>query len=268
MPGLAQRRPEESWAAPIVGDHFALSLTIDAARRADFALVVLEDRHFARSNQTDWRRPTVAALAMLHGLSLGGSRLIAIIATPDPVDLGEADQYFAAVLHCWQPTAGFEEALSDVLSGRFSPQGRMPVSAGRYLHGHGLGFGDIVLSNYALAPDGDRIVGSVRARNSGSFAARETVQFYCRGAEGNLRLIAFEHVTLAPGAETRLSVEFGLEMLGTPAVSGRLEVQPGRHNILAGKSASRLLPATVEITPTLARGIMMRERGFLRIAAG
>lgn len=267
-PGLAQRKANESWALPVAGDHFALSLTGDAARRADFVLVTLEDRHFQAAAGSDWRQPTPAALAMLRGLALGKARLVAILATAEPVDLGAADQHFAAVLQCWQPRAGFEEALSDVLSGRFSPQGRMPTSAGRFLLGQGLGFGESVLSSYTLSARHHHVEASVRVRNSGSFAMRETVQAYARGAEDPPRLIGFRHVALQPGEEAMVTFELGLEALGAPGAQGRVELAPGRYEILVGKSLARLDARTIEITPALARAIMLRERSFLRLAVG
>lgn len=267
-PGLAQRRPDESWAAPAPGDHFALSITSDAARRADFVLVALEDRHFEAAAGGGWRVPTAATLAMLRGLALGSARLVAILATAEPVDLGAADQHFAAVLQCWRPLAGFEEALSDVLSGRFGPQGRMPASAGRFLLGHGLGFGETALSGYTLVARSHHIEVSIKVRNSGSFAMRETVQVYVRGAENQLRLIGFRHVLLRPGEEAPVAFELGLEALGAPGAAGRLELVPGRHEILAGKSLARLDAKTIEITPALARAMMLRERHFLRLAVG
>lgn len=266
-PGLAQRRGNEPWTEPVPGDHLALSLTCDAARRADFALVVLEDRHFVATEASSWRQPTAAVLIMLRGLALAGARLVAIVATAEPVDLADADQYFAAVLHCWQPVAGFEEALSDVLSGRFSPQGRMPASAGRYVVGHGLGFGETVLSGYTLTARSHFVEATVKLRNSGSFAMRETVQVYLRRQGDQLRLVEFEHAILAPGQETAVTFELGLEALGTSS-DARFQVAPGHYEILVGKSVSRLLRATVEITPAFARAIALRHGGFLRLAAG
>lgn len=267
-PGLAQRRADESWAAPVPGDHLALSLTCDAARRADFVLVVLEDRHFSPTGEAGWRQPTLAVLAMLRGLSVGSARLVAIVATARPVDLADADQHFSAVLQCWQPTAGFEEALSDVLSGRFSPQGRMPASAGRFLAGHGLGFGESVLSAYSLTIGSHHVLAAVRIRNTGSFAMRETVQIYLREKDGALRLVAFQHALIAPGADVPVTFELGLEALGTQGATGRLELAPGHYEVLVGKSMGRVLAATVEITPSLARAMMLQERGLLRLAAG
>lgn len=268
-PGLALRREGESWETPTAGDHFALSLTCDAAQRADFALVVLEDRHFTTPpGEETWRQPTPAALAMLRGLARAGARMAAIIVTAEPVDLAEADQHFAAVLQCWRPTPGFVEALGDVLSGRFSPQGRMPASAGRYLAGHGLGFGESVVSGYRLTAGSHQLEASVRARNSGSFAARETVQAYVRQADGGLRLAGFAHAMLAPGEEKEMVIPLGLEALGWPGPSGRLELAPGRYEVMVGKSSGRLLSASIDVTPALARAIIGRERGFLRLAAG
>lgn len=268
VPGLAQRRAEESWALPVARDHFAVSLSCDAARRADFVLVALEDRHFSDAGEPGWRRPTPAALAMLRALSLAQTRLVAVVATAEPVELADADQHFAAVLQCWQPTTGFEEALSDVLSGRYSPQGRMPASAGRYLSGHGLGYGESVVTSYTLTAGGHHAEAAVRVRNSGSFPMRETVQVYLRQGDSQLRLIAFQHALLAAGEDRAVAFELGLDALGVPGTSGRLELAPGRYEILVGKSLSRLLTASVEITPALARAMISRDRGFLRLAAG
>lgn len=268
VPGLAQRRPGESWANPVPGDHLALSLTCDAARRVDFVLLALEERHFHDTDGGGWQEPTPATLALLRGLSLGTARSVAVIATAQPVDLATADQHFAAVLHCWRAVAGMEEALSDVLSGRFSPQGRMPVSAGRYVAGHGLGFGESMLSSYDLTAGDGHVEASLRVRNSGSFAMRETVQLYLRDSTGALQLIGFSHVTLAPGEDARVAFELGVEQLGALGGGGRVDLAPGHYEILAGKSAGRLLPATIEITPALARAIMLRERGLTRLAAG
>ena len=267
-PGLALRRVGESWAEPVPGDHFALSLTRDAAQRADFVLVVLEDRHFVHAQTGAWRQPSPAVLAMLRALSPIGSRLAAVVATPEPVDLAAADQHFAAVLQCWQPMDGFEEALGDILSGRHAPQGRMPVSVGRFHFGQGLGFGESVFSSFRLQPAGDHVLASVRVRNAGSFASRETVQIYVRGSGGAMQLVGFEHVTLAPGEDVPVEFALGLQALGSVNLDGRLEVVAGKHEIAIGKHSGRLLGAEVAITPVMARAISSRDRNYLRLAAG
>ena len=267
-PGLALRRTGESWTEPVPGDHFAFSLTRDAAQRADFVLVALDDRHFVRAHPGDWRQPSPAVLAMLKALSPIGSRLAAIIATGEPVDLGGADQHFAAVLQCWELADGFAEALGDLLSGRHAPQGRMPVSVGRFVFGQGLGYGESVFSSFRVHPAGDHIKASVRVRNVGSFASRETVQIYVRSASGALQLVGFEHVTLAPGEDVPVEFALGAQALGDILQNGRRQVRVGTHEIAIGKNSGRVLGAEVEIPPSLARAIASRDQGYLRLAAG
>lgn len=265
-PGLALRRPAESWADPAAGDHFAIALTRDAARRADFALVVLEDRHFAPAGPGAWRRPGEATMRMLQGLAQVGTRLVALLATSEPVDLGDGDQHFAAVLQCWNPGEGFEEALGEILTGRFGPQGRLPVTAGRFAFGQGMSYGQSVFSAYRLEAAGGHIAASVTVRNAGGFEARETVQIYVRDSDGAARLAAFAQVDLSPGAETRVSFELGLDSLAAFGPSGRPELAAGPIEILVGKDMRRVLSATVEITPALLRAIVNRDRGYLRLA--
>lgn len=267
-PGLALRRNGESWSTPVAGDHFAISLTRDAAQRVDFALVVLDDRHFVRTDAVPWMQPTPAVLSLLRALSLVGTRMAALVATNEPIDLGAADQHFSAVLQCWGNGPGFAEALADILSGRYSPQGRMPVSAGRFAFGQGLGYGENVFSSLSVAAGTDHVIASLRIRNTGSFTARETVQAYVRQPNDSLRLIDFAHVTLAPGEDVPVNFELGLEALGEIGSSHRLELAPGPCEILVGKDMARLLTARLDIGPGLARAIRRQDSVDLRVAAG
>jgi beta-glucosidase len=265
-PGLALRRGDEVWADPVAGDHLALSLTRDASQRADFVLMALDERHFSSSGQGKWQQPSAAVMNLLRALSTTGKRLAAVVASREPVDLAAADQHFAAVLHCWGMGAGFAEALADVLSGRNSPQGRLPVTAGRFEFGQGLGYSENVFSGLAVAAGHDHIAASVRVRNSGSFAARETVQAYLRDKTGQFRLIGFEHVSLAPGEEIQVRFEFGLDQLGELGATHRLEVSAGRREIFVGKNLGRLLSAEVDISTSLARAIRHQNAVGLRVA--
>jgi beta-glucosidase len=267
-PGLALRRAGESSTEPVAGDHFAQSLTRDAAQRADFVLVTLEDRHFLPRGDGPWRQPGRAVLNLLDALATTKSRLVALVATDEPIDLAAADQHFSAVLQCWRPAPGFAEALADILAGGYSPQGRLPVTAGRFEFGQGLGFGESVFSSFTLAAGTDHLAVSVRVRNSGSFAARETVQVYVRDPVGELRLVGFDHVTLAPGEDVPVHFELRLEALGELGPGHRLELAPGAREILVGKNIGRLLSARFDLSPALARTIRRQDSGGLRLAAG
>ncbi|WP_165961185.1 glycoside hydrolase family 3 C-terminal domain-containing protein [Qipengyuania sediminis] len=265
-PGLALRREGESWTEPHSGDPFALALTRDAARRADFAFVVLDDRYFVAPRGASWPKPGRAALALLTALAPVGTRLVAVLATRTPVDLGEADAHFAAVLQAWDEGEGFEEALGDMLSGRAGPSGHMPAAAGRYAFGLGLSYGESVFSGFTTSAGTDHVAAQLKVRNAGSFAARETVQLYRRDDSGEPALVAWREVALAPGEERMVVFELELDALALPAQDGRRELLPGPLELLAGKDQRRTLSAVVQITPALARGLALRRRGGLRLA--
>ncbi len=255
-PGLALRRPGESWSEPSPDDHLALALTRDAAERADFVLLALEDRHFVRREHERWARPSAALIALVKALSRTTARLVALVATAEPVDLGEADRSFSAALQCWEPAHGFEEALGRILSGREGPEGRMPATVGHFPMGHGLGFGECTMSGFRLETGADHVAAVARLRNTGAFAMKETVQIYIRGENDELRLVAFERVSLRPEEEVDVRIELGAAAFATVDMVGRLEIPRGRREILLGKSLSRLLPAEITITDPLARALM------------
>lgn len=254
-PGLAMRQDGDSWELPGTQDRLALALTRDAAERADFALLVLESRHFRRRDQDSWALPTPVTMTMVQALARTSARLVALVTTAEPVDLGEADRHFAAVLQCWEPTRGFEEALSAILSGRASPEGRMPVTVGHFPFGHGLGLGECVVSEYRLQPGEDHVLASARVRNAGAFPMTETIQVYARNADDELRLAAFERVELAPETEATVRFRLGAAALGTIGASGRYEVAAGPREVLLGKNMARLLHSEISLTPAHARAI-------------
>ncbi len=267
-PGLALRKAGESWREAHPGDSLALSLTRDAAQRADFVLAVLDERHFAPVAGARFPRPTATTLALLRALASTRTRVAALIVGPNPVDLAEADASFAAVLQCWDTGTGFEEALGDILSGRHAPQGRMPVAVGRYAFGQGGGFGDSVFTGLRVSATTTAVTASLRVRNTGSFPLRETAQLYLSGPQsGGARLVDFVDITLSPGEES--VVDF--EVTGRHFASGQPgsgEILPGHHTVSIGKDRGRVISAELEITPMLARAMLARGTAHLRLAAG
>ena len=263
-PGLSLRGNTGSWSVLEPQDQLALALTRDAAQRADFVLIALEERHFDNRGDGTWPRPTAPTVAMVRALSRTSARLVALIATAGPVDLGEADRHFAAALQCWQPRPGFEDALGKILAGTESPQGRLPAAVSHFPGGHGLGFGDCVVSSFRLHAEAHQVVASARVRNAGTFPMRETVQVYVRDQAGDLRLVAYEQLSLKPEEDVPVRIVLGAAALGIVGALGRFEVAPGRHEILLGKSTSRLLPAAIDLSPQTARAIAVGRAIALR----
>lgn len=268
-PGMAMRPAGANWAEPLPGDHFALSLTRDAARRADFALVVLDDRHFRRLSGREWPQPTASTIAMVTGLASAGVRLAAVVATEGAVDLATLDQHFSALLLSWAPGEGYEAALAAILSGRQEPQGRLPFAVGRYPFGHGVGFSETVFSGFRVEILRERPVLSIKVRNAGNFRVRETVQIYVQGPRtSDIWLAHFEQPVLAAGEEIILTIPVEADMLIAPGAPVDRIPREGRYTLSAGKDRDRRLSGELDLTQRMARTLAMGTASPLRLAAG
>lgn len=265
-PGLAVRLAGNSWETELPGDGFAFSLTRDAAQRADFVLLALDDRHFGVARESALPQPHPPVMALVRALGSSGSRLACILMTAGPVDLGDADQHLAGVLHCGPVGAGLDEALADVLAGRGGPCGRLSLPVGRHSFGQGLGFAECVYSGLrAEARDGG-IVAAIRIRNAGTFPTQETVQLYLTGpGEDAPRLADFATLSLAPGEELPITFHLGADELGQIAPSGERSLAAGRYGIAIGKHRQRLLTAEIELGERQARSLANGASG-LRLA--
>jgi len=109
---------------------------------------------------------------------------------------------------------------------------------------------DLRLDRDEVAIDGEFAAG-VEVRNVGQRSGDEVVQLYARDVEASvtrpvLQLIGFKRVTLAPGEGRRVVFRVGVEQLAFTGVDGRLRVEPGLINIMAG-SSSQDLPCRADL---------------------
>ena len=143
----------------------------------------------------------------------------------------------------------------------------MPVTAGGFIFGHGLSYGDGIYSGLTATQADGHLDCSIMVRNPASFAGREVVQAYVRDAAGATRLAAYRSVTLTSGEEKTVRFQLGARELAIVHPSGTLEVSPGPMEILVGKDSRRLLSAKLDISPAVAREISDRDRPKLRLAS-
>ena len=158
-----------------------------------------------------------------------------LILAGSAIDLGEAGDRADAVMACWYPGAQGGKAVADLILGRVSPSGKLPVTFYRnedlermpdftdysmrertyryftgeplYPFGYGLRYGACSLS----ALEADRQAARVRVRNESARTLEEVVELYLKDEGSNLAppnpiLCGFARVHLAAGEEKELRV--------------------------------------------------------------
>jgi beta-glucosidase len=240
-------------------------------RQREFAEAVLERAHAAN-------KPVIAVL-------FSGRPLVV------PWLVEKAD----AVLAAWFLGSEAGNAIGDILVGVASPSGRTPVSwpratgqvpiffgerpsgrpadpkdhyTSKYLDvpneplfpfGHGLTYGQFVLSNLRVSPviveDTDTLQIRVDVRNDGARAAQETVFLFTHDKVASvvrplLELKGFAKINLRPGAAGTVTLSLHAADLRFLGLDLEPIFEPGEVEILVGPCAdrSRLLGATIRLS--------------------
>ncbi|MEL7298571.1 MAG: glycoside hydrolase family 3 N-terminal domain-containing protein [Pseudomonadota bacterium] len=219
----------------------------------------------------------IAAIAALEIPTVG------VVISGRPLALTNVEQHFDAILYGWLLGQETGHAVADLLLGRVSPGGKMPVTVPRnvgqipayYYHkptarrgyafasaeplypfGFGLSYSrfDIsepVLEQAEIASDGETRV-SVQVRNVGDVTADEVVQLYIRDKVSSVtrpvRLLkGFERVTLAPGEETTVTLPISNSALQFYDRAYQRVVEPGEFEISVGNSSQSLSSTTLVV---------------------
>ena len=167
-------------------------------------------------------------------LALGKPTAV-VLMVGSAIDLSQAQERAGAILLSWYPGAGGGKAVAELLFGRASPSGKLPVTFYRnealdempaftdysmlarsyryytgaplYPFGYGLSYGKCSL----LSLEADRRFASLRVRNDSSRELEEVVELYLRDeasplAPPNPILCGFQRLRLAPGEERELKI--------------------------------------------------------------
>jgi beta-glucosidase len=187
--------------------------------------------------------------------------IVAIITGGSPMNLAEVHELADAVLLTWYPGEEGGNAVADLVFGKASPSGRLPVTfpkslaqlpayesygmQGRtyryldaeplYPFGYGLGYGKVAYSGAKLSTPktakGKPVEVTATVTNSGTMATDEVVQLYLThpqkaGAQvPRYALKGFKRVSLAPGAIQTVRFTLTPEQLALVNAQGQ-SVQP------------------------------------------
>lgn len=194
-----------------------------------------------------------------------GKPVVLVNMTGSAMDLRFGDAHCAAIVQGWYPGARGGTAIADVLFGRVSPSGKLPVTFYRstddlpeftdyamkgrtyryytgeplYPFGYGLSYADIELVRAERSDDAMTVRALVK--NHSDFAADEVLQVYVRDegsvyAPVNPVLRGFERVSLAAGEEKLVEIALSKHAYTVVNDAGERIPGSGRYAVFCGFS--------------------------------
>ncbi|PTB97064.1 glycosyl hydrolase [Marivirga lumbricoides] len=213
------------------------------------------------SNQIDFLKKLRAAA--------GERPIVAVVTGGSPMNLAEVHELADAVLLTWYPGEEGGTAVADVLFGKISPSGRLPITfpksldqlpdyedysmEGRtykymneeplYPFGFGLSYtsfnySDLKINSGSVA-ENDNLQLSFTITNTGDIAADEVVQLYISDVESSFRapnyeLIGIKRTNLKPGGSQEISFVVTPEMRSIVNESGEHMMESGEFKLFVG----------------------------------
>ncbi|WP_010542698.1 glycoside hydrolase family 3 C-terminal domain-containing protein [Sphingomonas elodea] len=206
--------------------------------------------------------------ALLEAARATGKPLVVVAMNGSPINLSWAKDHAAAILEAWYPGELGGTAIANVLSGKTSPSGRLPLTFYRsvddlppfgdygmkgrtyryftgtpvYPFGHGLSYTSFTYAAPVVdKADGGPATGltvTAEVRNTGSRAGDEVAQLYLDFPEDpgapRIALRGFQRVSLQPGEARKIRFTLAPRDLSTVTVEGRHRVLAGDYRVTVG----------------------------------
>lgn len=187
-----------------------------------------------------------------------GKPVILVLISGSALAVTWADTHVQGVLQAFYPGEQGGRAIAEAIFGRFSPEGKLPVTFYRstedlpdfheysmenrtyryfgkealYPFGFGLGYGHFTLSDLQVDRDSCRVT----VTNDGNVEAGETVQLYiaCEGAKEHWQLKGVAKVRLTPGEKKTVTLPLHAALFSHYDAQGDLREDHGKHTLYVG----------------------------------
>ena len=245
------------------GDRIAEAVTV--AENSDAVVLVLgldetiegeqgdTGNEYSSGDKRDLRLPKCQR-ELADAVLAAGKPTVLILMAGSALDPGPAAEKANAILQAWYPGSRGGKAVADLLFGRVSPSGKLPVTFYRneqlgampdftdysmrgrtyryvedaplYPFGYGLTYGDVYVARAEAAGEADCVRVTAEARNDGARDTQDVVQVYCDNegspnAPKHPRLCAFARVTVPAGQTVRVELTVPREALKVVDNEGR-----------------------------------------------
>jgi beta-glucosidase len=225
---------------------------------------------FAGGDRTSIDLPK-AQQDLLEAVAATGKPVVVVLMSGSAVAMNWAKDHAAALVEAWYPGEAGGEAITDILTGKANPSGRLPVtfyaSDGQlppfadysmknrtyryfdgeplYNFGYGLSYTTFRYSGLKLSSSslkaGDPLSAEVTVTNTGSRAGEEVAELYLIPPAGKgypLRsLEGFVRAQLAPHASAVVHFNLDARRLSEVDDSGHRAVRAGEYEIFVGGSS-------------------------------
>jgi len=206
---------------------------------------------------------------LLRTLHEAGKRVVFVNCSGGAMALTPELETCDAILQWWYDGEQGGAALADVLTGRYNPSGKLPITFYRstdqlpdfldytmknrtyryftgealFPFGHGLSYSTFSISKPSVKAKGDTVTVTVKVKNTGKVDGTETVQLYFRRTadqEGPLKtLCGYQQVYLKAGESRNVTMTIPLERLETwDAQSNTMRFQSGQYQLMTGSSSA------------------------------
>lgn len=224
----------------------------------------------AAGDKVDLRLTGLQQRLMEEIVALGKPTVLVVLAG-SALDLTWAHDHLNAIIDAWYPGEEGGTAIADVLFGKVSPAGRLPITFPRriadvpaftdysmkgrtyryleqeplYPFGYGLTYTRFEYTNLQLSQvrirAGESLTISATVRNAGPFESDEVVQLYVTDLEASCRvpqrdLRGFERIHLRPGESRQVHFELTPKALSLIDEAGERVLEPGGFRVTLGGS--------------------------------
>ena len=204
---------------------------------------------------------------LLEAVAATGKPLVVVLQSGSAVALKWAKEHANAIVAAWYPGVEGGSAIRRTLDGTNNPAGRLPVTFyagvedlpafteysmknrtyryynGKPIWGFGYGmsytkftYGPVKLSSESLKA-GDPITATVTVTNAGTVAGEEVVEGYVKTPQADgprHSLVAFERVSLTPGASQQVVLKIDPRSLSSVDEQGNRSILEGKYSLTVG----------------------------------
>lgn len=228
-----------------------------------------QGNHVGSGDKVDLKLPDVQMELIEKVLEIGKPTIVVLMAG-SAIDLSYADEHADAILQAWYPGAGGGEAIADLLFGKISPSGKLPVTFYRdlehmpgfedysmenrtyrymeedalYPFGYGLTYGNVEVeeAGFTIMPKKEQdFEVEVTLTNRGGTAVEEVVQLYIKDTKSalavkNYSLCAFRRVALAAEETVKTKLKVQASALEAVDDEGRRVLDSNEFTLYVGIS--------------------------------